>query len=66
MLANCKPEEYTAAIDAARAAALQKGKTATLTLDGNVATVTVLSGLAGTEVRVFGPVRLSQSLGVSL
>lgn len=59
-------QQLASAFAAARAAALQKGKTATLTLDGNVATVTVLSGLAGTEVRVFGPVRLHQSLGVSL
>jgi type II secretory pathway pseudopilin PulG len=59
-------QQLASAFAAARAAALQKGKTSTLTLSGNVATVTVLSGLAGTSVTVFGPIRLYQSLGVAL
>jgi len=59
-------QQLTAAFAAARAAALQKGKASTLTLDGNKANVTVLSGLAGTSVKVLGPVDLLGSVGVSL
>ena len=59
-------QQLAAAFSSARAAALQKGKTSTLNLDGSAATVTVQSGLAGTEVRVFGPVRLDSALGITL
>jgi Tfp pilus assembly protein FimT len=59
-------QQLAAAFAAARSAALQKGKTSTLTLAGSVATVTVRSGLAGTTVQVFGPVRLDASLGITL
>lgn len=56
-------QELSAAFASARAAALQKGKTSTLTLTSGSATVTVLSGLAGTSVTVFGPIRFDQDLG---
>jgi Tfp pilus assembly protein FimT len=47
------------AFAAARAAAVQKGKPATVTIDGTDVTVTVLSGLEGTEVTVLGPMRFN-------
>jgi Tfp pilus assembly protein FimT len=47
------------AFAAARAAAVQKGKPATLTIDGTDVTVTVRSGLEGTEVTVLGPMRFN-------
>jgi type II secretory pathway pseudopilin PulG len=59
-------QQLTAAFAAARAAALQKGKTSTLTLAGNKANVTVLSGLASTSVKVLGPIDLLNSVGVTL
>lgn len=59
-------QQLAAAFSSARSAALQKGKTSTLTIDGSSATVTVQSGLAGTAVRVFGPVRLDSALGITL
>ena len=59
-------QELSSAFASARAAALQKGKTATLTLGGDSAIVTVLSGLAGTSVTVFGPIKFNGELGSSL
>lgn len=47
------------AFAAARAAAVQKGKPATVTIDGTDVTVTVLSGLEGAQVRVLGPMRFN-------
>jgi type II secretory pathway pseudopilin PulG len=51
--------ELVAAFSAAQEAAMQKGKTATLTISGNAITVTALSGLTGNTVTVLGPIRLS-------
>jgi len=45
-------QQLTAAFSAARSAALQKGKTSTLTLSGSSATVSVLSGLASKSATV--------------
>lgn len=59
-------QQLTAAFAAARVAALQKGKLATLTLSGSAATVSVLSGLTNTATQVFGPIRLDSALGVNL
>lgn len=59
-------QELSAAFAAARAAALQKGKTSTLIIDGSSARVTVLSGLNGTVVSVFGPIKLDTEFGVVL
>ncbi len=59
-------QQLTAAFAAARAAALQKGKTSTLTLTGSTARVSVMSGLNATSVNVFGPVRLDSDLGLTL
>lgn len=59
-------QELSAAFAAARAAALQKGKTSTLTIDGSSARVTVLSGLNGAVVSVFGPIMLDTEFGVAL
>ena len=59
-------QELTAAFAAARTAAFQKGKTATLTLASNTANVTVLSGLVGSSIQVFGPIKLDKALSVTL
>lgn len=59
-------QQLSAAFAAARAAALQKGKTSTLVITGNTVRVTVRSGLAGNLVGVFGPIRLDESLGITL
>jgi len=59
-------QELSAAFAAARAAALQKGKTSTLTISGSSARVSVLSGLNGTVVSVFGPIKLDTEFGVAL
>lgn len=52
--------ELVAAFAAAQEAAMQKGKTATLTMAGNVITVTALSGLTGNTVTVLGPIRMAE------
>lgn len=59
-------QELVAAFAATRAAALQKGKTATLTLTSSSATVSVLSGLNGTAVTVFGPIRFNTTLHATI
>ena len=59
-------QELTAAFAAARAAALQKGKTSTLTIDGSSARVSVQSGLNGNVVSVFGPIKLDTEFGITL
>ncbi len=51
---------------ATRAAAVQKGKVATLTLSGTTASVVVLSGLQGQPVTIMGPVRFDQQFGATL
>lgn len=55
-------QELAGAFAATRAAALQKGKIATLTLTSSSATVSVLSGIAGTAVTVLGPIQFNTSL----
>ncbi len=50
----------------ARAAAVQKGKVATLTMSGTTASVVVLSGLQGQPVTIMGPVRFDQQFGATL
>ncbi len=59
-------QELVAAFAATRAAALQKGKTATLTLTSSSATVSVLSGINGTAVTVFGPIRFNTTLKATI
>jgi prepilin-type N-terminal cleavage/methylation domain-containing protein len=59
-------QELSAAFAATRAAALQKGKTATLTLTSTSATVAVQSGLAGNAVTVWGPIRFDKSLSATI
>lgn len=59
-------QELSAAFAATRAAAMQKGKTATLTLTSNSASVAVLSGMAGTSVTVWGPIRFNTSLNATI
>ena len=59
-------QELIAVFAAARAAALQKGKISTLTLNGSSASVSVQSGLNGTVVNVLGPVKLDTEFGVAL
>ncbi len=52
-----------ASLSAARAASIQKGKTATLSLVGGTLTVTARSGLLSEEVQMQGPVNLSRVTG---
>lgn len=59
-------QALASAFAAARTSAFQKGKTATLTLAGNQATVTVLNGLYGNSITVYGPVRLDSELKTTL
>lgn len=58
--------ELTSVFTAARAAALQKGKTATLTLTDSSASVSVLTSVSGTSVTVIGPVLFKKDFGTSL
>ncbi len=46
-------QELVSAFAAARSSAMQKGKPSTLTLTSSTATVSVLSGLAGTAVQIY-------------
>ncbi len=48
-------QQVVAALGAAQSAAVQKGKTSTLTLTGSSLVVSVLSGAANTPVTVLGP-----------
>lgn len=57
-------QQFIAAFAATRAAALQKGKTATLTLTSTSATVAVQSGLAGNATTVWGPLEFNTALNV--
>lgn len=59
-------QELSAAFAATRAAALQKGKTATLTLTSTSATVAVLSGMAATSTTVYGPIRFNTTLNATI
>ena len=59
-------QQLVAAFAATRAAALQKGKPSTLTLTSSTATVTVLTGLAGTEFTAWGPIDFTSTLGASI
>jgi len=59
-------QELSSAFAAARAAALQKGKTATLTMSPISASVSVLSGLTGNPVQIYGPLLFNKELNSSL
>jgi len=59
-------QELSSAFAAARAAALQKGKTSTLTMSPISATVSVLSGLTGNPVQIYGPLLFNKELNSSL
>ena len=59
-------QELSSAIAMARAAALQKGKTATLTLSPISASVSVMSGLTGTPVHIYGPLHFDRQLNTTL
>jgi Tfp pilus assembly protein FimT len=59
-------QEIEAAIATARAAAVQKGRTATLTINGNSLRVTVTSASGGTQVVVIPPMPLDTVYGVTL
>lgn len=54
------------AFSAARAAAVQKGKTATVSLSDGALTVTAMSGLRPAPVQIQGPVNLSRTTGAAL
>lgn len=54
------------ALSAARAAAIQKGKTATLTMSNSTLTVLAMSGIRAEPVQVHGPLSLSRTTGAVL
>ena len=58
--------QLVAAFAATRSAALQKGKTASLALTSGTATVTVLTGLAGTSFTTWGPIEFTSTLGATI
>src|SRR5689334_9187494 len=58
--------QLLAAFAATKGAALQKGKNASLALTSNTATVTVLTGLAGTAFTAWGPIEFTNTLGASI
>lgn len=53
-------------LSAARTAAIQKGKAASLTFVNSTITVTAMSGLRATSVQIQGPVSLSRTTGAVL
>jgi Tfp pilus assembly protein FimT len=59
-------QQLSSAFATARAAALQKGKTATLTMSPISASVSVLSGLTGNPVLIYGPLRFDKELNSTL
>ena len=58
--------QLVAAFAATRSAALQKGKSASLALTSSTATVTVLTGLAGTQFTAWGPIDFTNTLGATI
>ena len=59
-------QQLVAAFAATRSVAVQKGKTATLTLTSTTATVEVLNGLAATPVTVWGPVGFDSPAAITM
>lgn len=58
--------ELVSAFAAARAAAVQKGKNATVTFEGSTISVTAMSGLSPRSVLMLGPLKLDRVSGASL
>ncbi|MBL0938680.1 MAG: type II secretion system protein [Gemmatimonadaceae bacterium] len=58
--------QLMAGFDAARAAAMQKGKVSTVSLRSSRLNVTALSGLTGNTVRILGPLDFSISFGATV
>lgn len=59
-------QELTSTFAAARAAAMQKGRVATLTLTATSASVTVASSINGSTITLLGPIMFSQAYGTTL
>jgi prepilin-type N-terminal cleavage/methylation domain-containing protein len=58
--------QLVAALSAARAAAVQKGKPASVQMAGSAIVVNVVSGLRNESLQIFGPLRLDRTTGASL
>ena len=58
--------ELASAFAAARAAAVQKGKRATVTLEGSTISVTVMSGAPPRSVPMLGPLKLDRASGTTV
>lgn len=56
---------FVSSLATARSAAVQKGKTARLTLTGGALAVTAMSGLRATPIQIQGPVYLARITGAS-
>ena len=59
-------QELMSAFSAARAAALQKGRVATLTLTSTGASVSVLNASSGIAATIFGPISFNSQFGTVL
>lgn len=59
-------QEITAAFAAARSAAVQKGRAATVALSGVSASVTVVNAVNGSPLTVLGPYNFTQMHGTAL
>lgn len=58
--------QVVSALAAARAASVQKGKTASVTLSNGTIVVSAMSGLRAQPMQIFGPLRLERTTGVVL
>lgn len=58
--------ELASAFAAARAAAVQKGKSATVTLEGSTISVTVMSGAPPHSIPMLGPLKLDRASGTTV
>lgn len=59
-------QELSSTFSTARAAAMQKGRAATLTISSTAASVTVISSTTGNAVTLVGPIRFDKTYGTLL
>jgi prepilin-type N-terminal cleavage/methylation domain-containing protein len=59
-------EQFVSALAAARAASVQKGKTASVTLSNSTIVVSAMTGLSARSMQIFGPLRLERTTGATL
>ncbi|WP_082821013.1 prepilin-type N-terminal cleavage/methylation domain-containing protein [Gemmatimonas phototrophica] len=59
-------EQFVSALAAARAASVQKGKTASVTLSNSTIVVSATTGLSAQSLQIYGPLRLERTTGAML